>query len=295
MFSLFKQKSDHYEKLHNKWKARHHSLQDALWVRHRNTLESFLTKPKQLAVASLAGIVMLASPGAHVANASPNTQLEKPFTDVDKSMFFLNDLSHLVPSQVQPLSADEETKIAQLLSDNFGISVTAELQGVRLNRAYGIIGQEQHLARYPGDNMETHLQTEEDNKLYYSYGMAPGLGGWGYFTTNGQLTQEGIEQEKWYIAVQTFLAPGYAENTKKYIDFFRHRKMLVVNPQNGKAVVADIADAGPSEWTGKHLGGSPEVMHYLQRVDGADKGPVLYFFIDDKDANIPLGPVTMKQ
>lgn len=67
--------------------------------------------------------------------------------------------------------------------------------------------------------------------------------------------------------------------------------MLVVNPQNGKAIVADIADAGPSPWTGKQLGGSPAVMNYLERVDGAQKGPVLYFFINDPNDTIPLGPV----
>jgi len=34
--------------------------------------------------------------------------------------------------------------------------------------------------------------------------------------------------------------------------------MLVVNPQNGKAIVADIADAGPSPWTGKQLADRPK-------------------------------------
>ncbi len=69
--------------------------------------------------------------------------------------------------------------------------------------------------------------------------------------------------------------------------------MLVVNPDNGKAIIADIGDAGPAEWTGKSLGGSPEVMKHLERVDGADKGPVVYFFIDDPKDNIPLGPVAL--
>ena len=67
--------------------------------------------------------------------------------------------------------------------------------------------------------------------------------------------------------------------------------MLVVNPENGKAVVAVIGDAGPAEWTGKHLGGSPEVMKYLERVDGSLRGPVLYFFIDEPNNNVPLGPI----
>jgi hypothetical protein len=67
--------------------------------------------------------------------------------------------------------------------------------------------------------------------------------------------------------------------------------MLVVNPHNGRAIVVVIGDAGPAEWTGKHLGGSPEVMKYLERVDGRARGPVLYFFIDDPEDRVPLGPV----
>jgi hypothetical protein len=67
--------------------------------------------------------------------------------------------------------------------------------------------------------------------------------------------------------------------------------MLVVNPQNGKAVVAVIGDSGPAPWTGKHLGGSPEVMKYLQRYDGKQVGPVLYFFIEDPNNTVPLGPI----
>ena len=70
--------------------------------------------------------------------------------------------------------------------------------------------------------------------------------------------------------------------------------MLVVNPLTGQAVVSDIADAGPAVWTGKHLGGSPEVMHFLGFADGPRKGAVLYFFINDLDDKIPLGPINLK-
>jgi hypothetical protein len=67
--------------------------------------------------------------------------------------------------------------------------------------------------------------------------------------------------------------------------------MLVVNTKTGQAIVTDIADAGPAVFTGKHLGGSPEVMYFLGLHKGSRKGPVLYFFIDDPDDKIPLGPI----
>ena len=64
---------------------------------------------------------------------------------------------------------------------------------------------------------------------------------------------------------------------------------MVVNTKNGNAVVADIADAGPAAFTGKHFGGSPEVMEYLGGL--GIKGVVLLFFIDDPENTIKLGPV----
>ena len=77
-------------------------------------------------------------------------------------------------------------------------------------------------------------------------------------------------------------------------DFFKFRKMLVINPKTGQAVVAVIGDAGPAEWTGKHLGGSPEVMDALGLASGPRKGLVIYFFIDDPKNEVPLGPVKVR-
>jgi hypothetical protein len=167
------------------------------------------------------------------------------------------------------------------------------LEGKRLNRSYGLIGAEQHLARYPGDSLGSHFDSDQDRGLYWQQGMAPGLGAWRYFSPSREaLTELEIDREKYYIAVQTFLSKDFNSRFTEYRDFYKYRKMLVVNPNNGKAIVADIGDAGPGEFTGKHLGGSPEVMHYLERVDGSLKGPVLYFFIDDPDDKIKLGPIS---
>lgn len=73
-------------------------------------------------------------------------------------------------------------------------------------------------------------------------------------------------------------------------NWYKYRKVLVVNTNNGNAVVAAIADSGPAAWTGKHFGGSPEVMHYLGGPR-YKKGPVIFFFVDDPENKIPLGPV----
>lgn len=286
-------KKPHYQHLKEKWTQRHRELQQNLAEKHKGSLEWLSKNSKQMVVSALGGLLLLAAPGKPLLSAPHLLASGQEIANIDKNMFMASDVSKLLPSEVDPLTPDQEQKITDVLSRDFGLKISAELNGIRLNRNYGKIGAEQHLARYPGDSMSTHFDSEENSRLYWSSGMAPGLGAWGYFApSQTQLTQEDKLREEYYIAVPTFLSEGFNQNTKKFTDFYKYRKMLVVNPENGRSVVAVIGDAGPATWTGKHLGGSPEVMHYLQRVDGAHVGPVLYFFIDDPENKIPLGPIS---
>ena len=292
---ISKKKVTHFQDLKEKWTIKHKNLQESLWQNHGHVLNKFASTTQQVAMGSLASIIMLGSSGMGVVKAMPLVAKSKPYQPLGQTATMLLDLKGYLPSTVSPLTLDQKQKIADILSSTYGLKVTPQLQGIQLNRAYGYIGEEQHLMRFPGDTIDTHFTTGDDAQQYYDYGMAQGRGAWGYFAnSSSQMTQEDSMREKYYIAVQTFLAPGYMDNVAKYNAFFKYRKMLVVNPDNGKALVADIADAGPSEWTGKQLGGSPEVMKYLERVDGAQKGPVLYFFIDDANNTVPLGPVSLQ-
>lgn len=290
-----KKQLTHYERLSEKWIKKHTIIRKKLWKQHGKALKHVQKKAKQFAVSSLAGLLLLVTPASNISAPFLKTVKEQPVVpDLNNQQGFLVDLTSKVPSDVRELTPQEEATIAAVLTQHTGIKVAPELQGIRLNRTYGYIGKEQHLKRFPNDSITAHIDNPNEAAQVMADGMAPGLGGWGYFMTNGQFTQEDAQREKYYIAVQTFLAPGWNENVRKYSDFFKWRKMLVVNPQNGKALVAVIGDAGPAPWTGKQLGGSPEVMTYLERVDGAQKGPVLYFFIDDPENKVPLGPVALR-
>lgn len=236
--------------------------------------------------------------------SSPHQQIPAPNLIVsregilkgyDQNVLLAQTLSEKIPKEIRPLDPLEEKDVADILSRNFGFSVKAEINNIRLNRNYGLIGGEQHLYRYPGDHLYAHADSASDFAKYGDAGIAPGLGAWGYFAPSQKEFKE-IDKlrERYYLAVQTFLAPGFAENFEKYRDFFKFRKILVVNPKTGQAVVAVVGDAGPADWTGKHLGGSPEVMDILGLGGGPRKGPVLYFFIDDPEDKIPLGPVKVK-
>jgi len=278
----------HYKHLEQKWTKRNESGIEKLINNHKLAFGWLAQNTKKIAVSSLAGLFIISSPV--IMKLNPTTvSAEK---SIDRHFFLVSDLSHVLPTDVGSLSSYREKEIEEILSRTFNLKVEAELNGIRLNTTYGRIGAEQHLSRFPGDTMATHFDTEEEANTYWSSGMAPGLGGWGYFaTSSAEITEEDKTREKYYIAVQTFLAPGFSENQQKYLDFFKYRKMLVVNPHNGKAIVVVIADAGPAQWTGKQLGGSPEVMKYLERYDGTQVRGVLYFFIDDPNNEVPLGPI----
>ncbi len=288
-------KKNHYHHLKEKWTKRHKEISDKFLTKHKEVLEWASNNTKQLALGSAASLMLFGMPNVPAVLQPHSLEVQNPVyaLGTDKSVFLISDLYNVLPKEeIRPLTKTEENQVSNILSRDFGLKITAELEGKRLNRSYGKIGAEQHLARYPGDTMDSHFDNPEDAKLYWSSGMAPGLGGWRYFTNSqGELTQEGKNREKYYIAIQTFLAPGFSENPREIINFFKYRKMLVVNPNNGKAMAVVVGDAGPASWTGKHLGGSPEVMKYLERVDGKGVGPVLYFFIDDPENKVPLGPL----
>ena len=288
----------HYKNLSDRWRARNQDLQRKLWSKHKESLDWLSNNYRQFVAGSLGGLILLTG---QTANPQPFLPLasasESGVQKVDKKIFLISDLANVLPHEVRILNSEEEQKISDILSRTYGIKVVAELEGKRLNRSYGLIGAEQHLVRYPGDVLSTHFDPPaggggDDRNLHWQSGMASGLGAWGYFASSKEeLTDLDKDREKYYIAVQTFLSKDFNKRVSEYRDFYKYRKMLVVNPNNGLTIVADIADAGPAEWTGKHLGGSPEVMHYLERFDGSLKGPVLYFFIDDPDDKIKLGPI----
>jgi len=197
---------------------------------------------------------------------------------------FMDGLNDILPKKPRPLSGSEEKALEQLFSEFTGVKVKANLEGEHLNTTYGYIGAEQHLRRYPGDTLAQH----EEN---LNAGIAPGLGAWGYFASRkDKLTNSLKETEKWYAVVQTLYLPDWNKRQPYLKNWYKYRKVLVVNTKNGNAVVASIADSGPAAWTGKQFGGSPEVMEYLGGPRYR-KGAVVLFFVDDPENKVPLGPV----
>lgn len=238
---------------------------------------------KVIASGALTGALILTPPAINEGVPVVN-QVVKNVSEINASASsvpapqeaLLSGLARILPQKPQALSRSQEKYLEQLFKEVLKVDARATLEGEHLNTTYGLIGAEQNLMRYPGDVVPD---------------MAPGKGAWGYFApSKSELTQEDIEREKWYAVVQTLYLPDWSKRLSYLRDWYKYRKVLIVNTQNGNAVVADIADSGPAAWTGKQFGGSPEVMEYLGG-SRYKKGPVVVFFVDDPENKVPLGPV----
>jgi hypothetical protein len=254
---------------------------------------------RKIATGALAGLMVLtpvsADSSTNLAKRLPQGSFQANIGSTeDVTLKLAAELRQAVPAGWGNMTAGQEQKVSQIIDEVLGVRATAELEGHRLNRTFGLIGGEQHLYRYPGDSVFEHAKTPAEFAMYGSAGIAPGLGAYGYFApSKAALTEEGVERERWYVVAQTFLAPGFREKPNATAMWFKYKKFIVINPDTGQAVVGDLADAGPAEFTGKSFGGSPEVMHFVG-YGSSRKGRVIFLFLDDPGNKIPLGPISAK-
>lgn len=292
-YQKFEEEKISSEFLRNKLKLKNLDVRDAFSQRYPHAVKFFSDRgidlgrirehsAKVIASSALAGTLFLNSPIPIHTFPTPSEIIKNigglggDVADEPTQSVLLSDLNQVLPDQVGPLSRTQEKTLEQVFRNVIGVNTRATLEGEHLNTTYGFIGAEQHLARYSGDNMMVHPKVPELDE-----GMAPGLGAWGYVP---------VDKEEWYAVVQTLYLPDWNIRQPYLANWYKFRKVLIVNTLNGNAVVADIADSGPAAWTGKQFGGSPEVMNWL---GGAryKKGPVIIFFVDDPQNKVPLGPV----
>ena len=272
--------------------AKHQDL--IAWMKNNNISFNDLRSVSQqiLAATSLAGAVVLNSPeGAGVVpqiHAQEKTK-DELLVAVTREEYdeIIKKLESIVQMPPGHMEKETELYLEQQLSDILGFEVTAELEGQRLNHSIGIMGGEQHLYRFPGDNPNQH-------DSYQEAGIAPNRGAFGWFTENGELTENAIANEKYYFAVQTLYLPNWNSEYPTLKPWYKFRKMIVINPAEKIAVVGVVGDAGPAAWIQKQFGGSPEIIREGKIWSPKSRGRVLLLFVDDPDDKIPLGPISME-
>jgi len=252
----------------------------------KSKLVAFDLRQKSARILAGAGLVgtLLATPLQPPSVLTP-TKAVASQDSLTRRQQLLGDLQDLLAHQPSKLSPEGAETIEKLVLSRTKIDAKAYLDGQSLNHHLGYMGFEQHLKRYPGDSLSQHDDLQEA-------GIAPGLGAFSYFSQDAnKLTTKDYLREKYYVAVQTLYLENWNTDFATLREWYKYRKVLVINPVNGQAVVAVIGDAGPAEWTGKQFGGSPETMEALNLHLGPRKGLVLLLFVDDPNDQIPLGPV----
>ena len=251
----------------------------------KSKLIAFDLRQKSSRILAGMGLVgaLLTSP-LNASLQSPPIVAAAPVDNSDREKA-LSDLQKLIPHSPTKLTPEEAAPIEDAIYKVFGVHTKAYLNDQSLNHTVGYMGFEQHLYRYPGDTLGEHDAIQDA-------GIAPGLGAFGYFAkTANSMSTEDYLREKYYCVVQTLYLPTWNQDFKFLRDWYMYRKVLVYNPVNARAVICDIGDAGPAEWTGKQFGGSPETMDYLGLNQGPRKGLITLLFVDDPSNQIRLGPV----
>ena len=245
-----------------------------------------------LAAGSIAGTLALNTPVDAQVNqqiqALERNQKDDLLSEIsaDERQAIMEKLGTIVQQPVGHLDRNEELYMEQQLSDMLGFEVAAELEGHRLNHSIGIMGGEQHLRRFPTDSLDQH-------DAYLEAGIAPNRGAFGWFTENGELTEDAISREKYYFAVQTLYLPDWNQNHAQLKPWYKFRKMIAINPAEQVAVVGVVGDAGPAQWVKKQFGGSPEIIREGKIWSPNSRGRVILLFVDDPTDSIPLGPIDL--
>ncbi|OGY25127.1 MAG: hypothetical protein A2Z11_01370 [Candidatus Woykebacteria bacterium RBG_16_43_9] len=304
LFKKDKKNSKHFQTLSEQLEKRKSIVLEEFKGKHKEAIswaKKKGIKPSEIAQKGAKGLAVTVATSAMVLSAGvapsgqlPSKELEVKKeinrqvagSDVEVLIKARKDVSPQVKKALSRVNLYDEKKIEKQLSKILKVPVKAQLDGIRLNATYGIMGYESHLARFPGDNLSTHFQSEVEYKRFAKASMAGGPGAWGYIAPSQKdLTSKDIEKEKYYLVAQTFLSPNWGTSQAK--DWFRHRKMVVVNPQNGRVAIGVLEDAGPEKSTGRAFGGSPEIF---EELDLFNSGPrVLMYFVDDPKDNISLG------
>lgn len=296
--------SSHYKKIKKILIKHHRRAKEALEARHQEAaaflnqelpLEELRQHSTKLLAAGVLSTNMILPIPAHLLGVpkpvpSPAKTIQPgllPVLSSSDQLRLVTELNKLLSSDVGPLPKEAEDKLARLFKDVYGINATAELEGKRLNYSFGRTGYEQHLPRYPGDSIDQHDEWRDE-------GITPGIGAWGYFANSKEMmTKDDYLREKYYLVAQTWLSPDWTNDPEAMYNWFKYRKMLMVNIDNGRAVIGVLGDAGPAEWTGKVFGASPEVMYHLRAHEGWRNEKVILFFINDPDNRVALGPIKL--
>jgi hypothetical protein len=185
-------------------------------------------------------------------------------------------------------SLDEKSQLyfEQQLADMLGFDVSAELENNKLKLLSGTMQAQPHLKRSPTDTLDQHSNYNEAL-------MGKNRSAFGWLNSVSPDDQESIKKEEYYFCIPLYALDNWSENYQELKKWYKHRKMVMINPAEKIAVVGVVGNIGPTPTTRRHFGGSPEVIREGRVWSPKSGGKVLMFFVDDPKNKIELGAVKL--
>ncbi len=186
----------------------------------------------------------------------------------------MKELSVLPPHRFEPELA---LYLEQQLSEITGIEVTSVLDGHRLHFQTGVVCSLPHSKRSPTDALGRH-------EVLFEAGLRQSRSCYGWVPE---------DHERYGIALPLVLfSPDPVERTQLK-QWYKYRKMLLVNPHEQKAVIASVFDVQFTQTQKYQFGATPEAVRSLHAWSPKTQGRTLLFFVTPTDTH-PLGPVDMQ-
>ena len=184
------------------------------------------------------------------------------------------------------LDRESELYLEQQMSEMLGFEVNNSLDGHHLLYNTGKVKALPHLKRHPTDTLETHGE-------YAHAKMSKKRGAFGWFLEQGAVTAMTTQLEKYFIALQLFYFTEWATDTKNTKSWYKHRKMVIINPFDALAVVCAVGTIGPRIPVRYQFGASPETIIEGKFWSTQSNGRAIVLFVDDPQNTVPLGPITL--
>jgi hypothetical protein len=218
--------------------------------------------------------------------AQPHTSRLLTTISAEEHQEIVGKLQMLLQMPPGTLDLQSELYLEQQISDMLGFEVTNELDGQKMLYTTGKIKALPHLRRHPTDTINNH-------KKYHYAGISQARSAFGWFMDQGTVTDTLKQSEEYYVALQLYYFKEWAQHHKTLKQWYKYRKVVVINPFDEIAVVSKVAAIGPRIPLKYQFGASPEVIIEGKLWSRQAAGKAIVLFVDDVSDNIPVGPVSL--
>lgn len=188
-------------------------------------------------------------------------------------------LVNMPPGQ---LDSESELYLEQQLSDMLGLQLSSEIEGHRLLYNTGKVKALPHIKLHPTDTISSHTHQYAQ--------LSDRRGSYGWFLEQGKVSEESENLEKFYCALPLYFFSQWQSDYKATKKWYKHRKVLFINPLENMAVVCAVGTIAPNTQSRYQFGASPEAIISGKFWSPRAAGKVLVLFVEDADSTIQLGP-----